>query len=431
MPAAAEGFLKSVLCSGLLDRAQLRRALRHVPKDRRNNPRALADHLIATGELSRFQAHKLLNGATLGLKLGPFQIQTPIGRGGMGSVYLALDGRNQQHVAVKVLPPKKAREAERYLARFQREMALSQKVSHPHIAQTHEVGVSQGVNYIAMEFIPGQSLYRLVSFQGPLPVARSARLFAEVAAALEHAHGLGLIHRDLKPSNIMVTPNGHAKVLDLGLALVEGEVADDIEVIGGKGYVLGSVDYMAPEQTHDATQVDARSDLYALGCCLYFALTGKPPFPGGKTRDKVNAHRQQEPDPVQGSNHDIPDKFAGLVHKLLAKKPEDRYPSAAALKEELLRWCPPEEARPVEQEGDRTYQAAVAALETAELSTEALKDALVVQAEAAPDPHAAEPILPPDFFPEREKSELLVIILGFAAFWAVIVLALLVVMMFQ
>lgn len=431
MAQAAEAFLKSVLRSGLLDRAQLQAALRHFPKDRVDNPRALADHLIGTGKLSRFQAQKLLGGATLGLKLGPFQIQTPIGKGGMGAVYLALDGRTGQHVAVKVLPPKKAREEERYLARFQREMALSQKVSHPHIAQTHEVGVSQGVNYIAMEYIPGKSLFQLVNGQGPLPVPRAAHLFAEVAAALEHAHGLGLIHRDLKPSNIMVTPNDHAKVLDLGLALVKGEVLEDIEVVGGKGYVVGSVDYMAPEQTHDATQVDARSDLYALGCCLYFALTGKPPFPGGKTRDKVNAQRQQEPDPIQWRNPAIPDKFAGLIHKLLAKKPEDRYPSAAALKEDLLPWCPPAEVRPVEREGDRTHQAAVAALTAAEPLPEVLIDTLAVQTEPVPGADAAEPILPPDLFPEREKSELLIIILGFAGFWVLIVLALLVVMMFQ
>ncbi len=227
------------------------------------------------------------------------------------------------------MPPKRARAEERYLARFQREMELSQKVSHPHIAQTHEAGVSQGVYFIAMEYIPGQSLYRLVTSQGPLTVPRAASLFAEVASALQHAHDLGLIHRDLKPSNIMVTPNDHAKILDLGLAMMEGEVGEDIEIIGGRGYVVGSVDYMAPEQTLDATNVDSRSDLYALGCVLYFALTGKPPFPAGKTMDKINAHRRQEPDPIQWRNQEIPDSFAAIVHKLMAKNPAERYPGAA------------------------------------------------------------------------------------------------------
>ena len=209
-----------------------------------------------------------------------------------------------------------------------------------------------------MEYIPGQSLYRLVTTQGPLSVPRAAHLFAEAASALQHAHGLGLIHRDLKPSNIMVTPNDHAKILDLGLAMMEGEVSEDIEVIGGRGYVVGSVDYMAPEQTLDATGVDGRSDLYALGCALYFALTGKPPFPKGKVMDKINAHRHQEPDPIQWRNQDIPDKFAAIVHKLMAKKPADRHANAEAARADLLAWCPKASSRPVEKEGDESQQAA-------------------------------------------------------------------------
>lgn len=429
MAKAAEGFLKSVLRSGLLTREELLDALSSLPKERLRRPKELARHLIQAGKLSRFQAFKLLNGATLGLRLGPYLIQTPIGKGGMGAVYLAIDHRNGQHVAVKVLPPKRAREEERHLARFQREMALSRKVAHPHIAHTHEVGVSQGVYYIAMEYIPGQSLYRTVVKEGPLTVPRAAHLFAEVAAALDHAHGVGLIHRDLKPSNIMVTPNDHAKVLDLGLALMEGEVATDAEVIGGRGYVVGSVDYMAPEQTLDATQVDGRSDLYAMGCALYFALTGKPPFPGGKTKDKIQAHRHLEPDPIQWRNRDIPDGFSQVVHKLMAKKPEDRYPNAAAARLELLTWAPQQDTRPVETEGDQVQQAAARALEAAELSPEELKGADPLPF-AAPLPFA-DPILPEDFFLEKERSEMLFLVMGIGAFWVVIVLVLLVVLLFK
>jgi serine/threonine protein kinase len=429
MAEAAEGFLKSVLRSGLLDKDELVGALRSVPKDQLRNPHELARHLVQAGKLSRFQAHKLLSGATIGLRLGPYMLQAPLGRGGMGWVYLGMDRRNGQHLAIKVLPPKRARAEDRYLARFQREMSLSRKVSHPHIAKTHEAGVSQGVYFIAMEYIPGQSLYREVSSSGPLAVPRAAHLFAEVAAALEHAHGLGLIHRDLKPSNLMVTPNDHAKVLDLGLAMMEGEDTDNVEVIGGRGYVVGSFDYMAPEQTLDATQVDARSDLYAMGCCLYFALTGKPPFPGGKTKDKVNAHRHQQPEPIQGRNRDIPARFAELVHKLMAKKPEDRYPDAAAVRADLLTWCSVDETRPVEKEGDILQEAAARALEIAPLSAETLKD---------PDPlpiaeplPMAEPVLPFDFFQEKAKSDMVGIVLGIGAFWILIVLLLVLVLVLQ
>lgn len=432
MPVAAEGFLRSVLRSGLLDREQLASALRGLRKESLNDPQEVANHLVQAGKLSPFQAHKLLRGATLGLKLGPYHILAPVGKGGMGAVYLALDTRSGTHRAVKVLPPKRARAEDRYLARFQREMELSRKVSHPHIAQTHEAGVFQGVYYLAMEYIPGRSLFRLVTSEGPLDVRRAARLFAEVAAALEHAHGLGLIHRDLKPSNIMVTPNDHAKILDFGLALMEGEVSGEVEVIGGRGYVVGSVDYMAPEQTHDATQVDPRSDLYAMGCCLYFALTGRPPFPGGKTRDKVNAHRSQEPESVQARNAWIPDGFAQLVHKLMAKKPEERFASAAAARAALLAWSA-EEVLPVESEGDQVQRAAIAAAVT-RAAADDLRDEPVL-AEIAPEQvvglEEAAPLLPAELFEEQEKSEMLGIVLGLAAFWVIVVVVLLVIMMFR
>ena len=228
----------------------------------------------------------------------------------------------------------------------------------------------------------------------------------------------------------MVTPNDHAKVLDLGLAMMEGEVSEVVEVIGGRGYVVGSVDYMAPEQTLDSTQVDNRSDLYAMGCALYFALTGKPPFPGGTTKDKIHAHRHREPDPIQWHAHDIPDKFGDLVHKLLAKKPEDRYPCAAAARVDLLLWCPTDAERPVEKEGDQTQQAAARALEVAPLSAEILTaDPLPA---SAPEPvPVAEPVLPPDFFQAPEKTEMWGIVLGVAAFWVLIVVLLLVILLFR
>jgi len=422
MAQAAEDFLKSIMRSGLMDKDQLQEALRPLPKERRKEPQELAKHLIQIGKLSRFQAYKLLTGATIGLRIGPYLIQAPIGRGGMGAVYLAVDYRTGKHMAIKVLPPKRARQEERYLARFQREMEMSQRVSHPHIAQTHEAGISQGVYYIAMEYIPGLSLFRLVSSQGPLTVRRAAHLFAEVASGLEYAHGLGLIHRDLKPSNIMVTPNDHAKVLDLGLAMMEGEVSEDIEVIGGRGYVVGSVDYMAPEQTLDSTQVDGRSDLYALGCTLYFALTGKPPFPGGKTMDKINAHRRQEPDPIQWRNSEIPDSFGDLVHKLMAKNPADRYPNAAALRAELLNWCSQEEMGPVEKEGDPIQQAAVRALEVAPLSPEVLKADPLSTTESLP---LFDPALPPELLSKKEKGGIWWLVLGSASLWMIIVVLLL------
>ena len=218
---------------------------------------------------------------------------------------------------------------------------MNLKVAHPNVVQTFDVGTAEGVNYIAMEYIAGQSLYRLVATGGPLPVGRAAKLFVQAAAGLEHAHGIGLIHRDLKPSNILVTPRDQVKVLDFGLALIEGEEIEDKTVMGGKGYVVGSMDYIAPEQTENASAVDARSDLYGLGCTLYFALTGQPPFPGGDNRTKIRRHRKDLPTPLSELNPLIPADFAAIVHPLLSKRPGDRPASASILRQQLMKWADP------------------------------------------------------------------------------------------
>ncbi|HEX4590837.1 MAG TPA: serine/threonine-protein kinase [Gemmataceae bacterium] len=339
--AKVERFLQAVEQSGLLSPGAVRKVVASAPAAARTDPQLLADHFIRLGRLSHYQARKLLDGAAAGLVLGPYQIVMPIGKGGMGTVYLARDGRSPRLLALKILPPKKARRHERLLARFRREMDLSRKVAHPNLTQTFDVGTAEGVYYIAMEYIAGRSLYRLVMTDGPLPVGRAAKLFAQAAAGLEHAHGIGLIHRDLKPSNILVTPRDQVKVLDLGLALIEGEETEHRTVVGGKGYIVGSMDYIPPEQTQDAVAVDARSDLYGLGCTMYFALTGQPPFPGGDAREKMRRHREEIPAALQELNPLIPADFAAIVHPLLAKRPEDRPASAAVLRQQLLAWADP------------------------------------------------------------------------------------------
>src|SRR5262245_47870561 len=199
---SVEDLLRLILRSGLMDRAQLQETLRGLTAEQRASVSAVIEHLVKVGKLSRFQAHKLGQGNYRGLLLGPFQVLAPIGRGGMGTVYLARDQRSAQLLALKVLPPDRAKSEERVLARFRREMEMSQRVSHPHIAWTFDVGVSHGtIHYMALEYIPGKSLQRIVAESGPLSVPRAARLGAEVASALEHIHMQGLVHRDMKPAN--------------------------------------------------------------------------------------------------------------------------------------------------------------------------------------------------------------------------------------
>jgi serine/threonine protein kinase len=229
--------------------------------------------------------------------------------------------------------------------------------------------------------------------EGPLAVPRAARLFAEVAAGLDHAHGQGLVHRDLKPSNVLVTPHDHAKVLDLGLALIQGEKDGSRDVVGGQGYVVGTMDYIAPEQTADATKVDARSDIYSLGCTLYFALSGRPPFPGGTSIEKIQRHRREEPTPLLELRPALPGGFAELVARMMAKDPARRPPSAAAVREELRGWYTDDTVLPLDRPEDPAYREAVEALQTVEPSTDysltdiAIPTVVPVQAaEEAPAP---------------------------------------------
>jgi eukaryotic-like serine/threonine-protein kinase len=374
-PEGADGptvdeFLKTVLRSGLLDRDRLQEALRGLPREARSDAHAVSEFLVKAGQLSRFQASRLLKGVAAGLILGPYQLLAPIGRGGMGTVFMARDERSNLLVALKILPPRLAREAERMRSRFLREMAVSQRVSHPHLAWTYETGLRRKVYYIAMEYIPGKNLSRLVHDEGPLRPQRAARLLAEAAEGLEHAHNLGLVHRDLKPSNIMVTPHDHAKVLDLGLALVAGEVVDDPAVVGGQGYIVGTMDYIAPEQTTDAAGVDARSDIYSLGCTLYFALTGQPPFPGGSHKDKIRRHRHEEPTPLEELRPGLPPAFAAMVRRMMAKDPDKRYPSAIAVAEDLRAWAAGEPVLPLDRPEDAEYADAVDTVRAAAPSSE-------------------------------------------------------------
>jgi len=423
-PTPADRFLRFVIRSGLIPRERLQTALATVTPDVRSDPARLAQQLIRDDLLTAYQANKLLQGAWQGLVLGPYHILAPLGKGGMGTVYLARDTRGPRLVALKVLPPKRAREEERTLARFRREMEMARKVSHPNLTQTHDAGVLQGVYYIAMEYIRGAPLSRQIQTGGTLLVPRAARLFAEAAAGIEHAHQQGLIHRDLKPSNIMVTPNGHAKVLDLGMAIVQGEVAgDDKTIIGGVGYILGTMDYIAPEQAEDSTKVDARSDLYALGCTMYFALTGRPPFPGGTSLDKILCHRESFPDAITELNPTIPSEFAQIVERLMAKRPDRRFASAAALREALLPWAAGEPERPLDvevapDEADAVHQVEA---EHAREATVWESIPVIVFAEHAkkPEPPAALSAsavveLPAPERPERHGVSVLVLLVGSA-----------------
>ena len=198
---------------------------------------------------------------------------------------------------------------------------------------------------MVMEYIPGKSLFDLVKNEGvgPFRVPDAARLFLKVVDGLEAAHRAGLVHRDIKPSNIMITPEGEAKLLDLGLA----RALDDETGLTRANTVLGTLDYASPEQLRDAAKADVRSDLYSLGCTLYFALSGSPPFEGGDMINKIYKQRMEDPPPLENRARGVPAAFAAVVRKLMSKKPEERYQNAAELRADLARWTDPARVRAI------------------------------------------------------------------------------------
>lgn len=335
-----DAFLATLRRSRLLDPADLDRLAAGLAG---RPAREFADALIRTGELTRYQADKLLRGHWQGLVLGPYQILVPLGRGGMGTVvYLARDRRMTEALgdsvmlALKVLPDRRAQADPKVLARFRREMELGRRLSHPNVVRSYAAGDLDSVHFLALEYVPGKTLRQLVVEKGPLPFGDAARVFADLADGLAHVHEKGLIHRDVKPANLMVRPDGRGVLLDLGLAYEPGELLPkDPAIAGGRGYIVGTLDFLAPEQAKDAVFLTPAADLYGLGCSLYFALTGALPFPAKTAKEKVQRHRSELAPSVAG----VPPGLAHLVRWLMAKSPAERPATAARVREMLREWA--------------------------------------------------------------------------------------------
>ncbi len=339
--AGLDQFVANLKRSRLVSVDDLQKA-RSVTPDRPESDAAvrLARTLIEQGTLTNYQAKKVLAGATRGFFLGEYRILRSLGEGGMGKVYLAVRERDGLRVAIKVLPASKALDGGQALARFRREMELSTKATHPNLAKTLDVGQDGNVHFMILEYVPGESLYQLVKHPkgGPLRVTDAARYFLKVIDGIEAAHAVGLVHRDIKPSNLMVTPEGDARVLDLGLA----RLIDDVEgSLTKHNVVIGTLDYASPEQLGDAARADRRSDLYSLGCTLYFALAGHPPFEGGDVINKIFKQKMDDPEPLERVARGVPSAFAAIVRKLMNKNPPDRYQTVAELRSDLARWADP------------------------------------------------------------------------------------------
>ncbi|AWM37836.1 serine/threonine-protein kinase [Gemmata obscuriglobus] len=283
---------------------------------------------------------------TLPSQLGEYRLLRLIGRGGMGNVYRAVHVRLGREVALKVIPPERVRDTA--LARFQREMIAHGKLDHPNVVRATDAGEANGTAFLVMDLVDGIDLDGLVRGCGPLPVADACALARQAAAGLHHLSGHGLVHRDVKPLNLMLDRGGTVKVLDLGLAartdpapvVAEASTADT--ALTSDGQILGTFDYLPPEQAAPTGTVDARADVYGLGCSLYFLLTGAAPYEGtahATPRSKVLAHTVGPVPQVRSSRPDVPAPLARVLSRMLAKNPEHRFPSADAAAEALAPFC--------------------------------------------------------------------------------------------
>jgi serine/threonine protein kinase len=271
-----------------------------------------------------------------GLVLGDYQLQDQIGRGGMGAVYRAVHLRLGREVALKVIVPLCV-SSDQVASRFYREMKAVGKLDHPHLVRATDARQVGDRLLLVMELLEGIDLGRLVARVGPLSVADACEMTRQAAEGLEHAHQHGIVHRDVKPSNLMLARGGTIKVLDLGLARLQEEVADGITP---SQLAMGTPDYMAPEQAADPRAVTPRSDVYSLGCTLYHLLAGQPPFhDSGSPFRKLLGHQQAPIPPLGPRRPDLPEGLAGLVDRLLAKDPAARPASARAVAEDLRPWC--------------------------------------------------------------------------------------------
>jgi serine/threonine protein kinase len=275
---------------------------------------AVSNLLVRTRIISEYQAEQLKEGRTK-FTLGPYIITDWIGQGGMGQVFKARHEMMGREVAIKVLPQEKS--STDAIASFTREIRTQAQLDHPRLVRAYDAGQDGKVYFLVTEYVPGTDLRRLVRLDGRLTMVQAASIVSQVALGLQHAHEQQLIHRDIKPGNILVTPDGTAKLSDLGLAgfLHEG----DRDPRAGK--IVGTADYLSPEQIRDPGSVAPCSDIYSLGCTLYYAVTAKVPFPGGRTKDKVRRHLEEMPWHPRRLNPDIAEEFVDVVADMMEKDP--------------------------------------------------------------------------------------------------------------
>jgi serine/threonine protein kinase len=324
MSLALDQFVKLLTDSGVLSAGKLEAFI--PPKAHPKDVQQLARQLVESKHLTEYQAAEVYHGRAGLLILGNYTILDRIGAGGMGQVFKARHRRMDRVVAIKMLPQATLSDPAA-LARFQREVVAAARLRHPNIVAADDADEAAGRHFLVMEYVEGQDLSALVKSGGPLGLGKATDYVVQAAKGLEFAHSEGVIHRDIKPANLLVDKKGTVKILDMGLARIEssGDAATQAELTG-TGAVMGTVDYMAPEQALSTKHATAQSDIYSLGCTLHYLLTGKATYDGDSLMARLIAHREQ-PIPRLGAN--VPRQLQAVFEKMVAKNAAERYKTMA------------------------------------------------------------------------------------------------------
>ena len=342
VPNSVEELLGLVRKSGMVEEPRLTAYLHDHPVGRGaepQDPREYADQLVRDAVITGFQKEQFLLGKWRGFTIGKYKLLERVGVGGMGQVFLCEHMLMKRRVAIKVLPPAKA-EQPAALGRFYREARAAGSLEHPNIVRTHDIDQDGNLHFIVMEYVDGSNLLDIVKKFGPMDVRRATFYARQIAVGLDFAFRNGIIHRDIKPGNVLIDRLGQAKILDMGLARFYKDTSDMLTVKYDDKIVLGTADYVAPEQVANSHSADVRADIYALGASFYFLLAGHPPFPQGTVSQKLTWHRTKDPTPIRQLRPEVPEALAAIVQKMLMKDPNQRYQSPAEVAMELERWVP-------------------------------------------------------------------------------------------
>ena len=370
---SVEQFIAGLSRSGLMTADEVQGVLVSLPPEMQPPTiNSLAAELVRRGTLTKFQVGRIALGQPSGLVLGKYIIQDKIGEGGMGEVFVAEHRRMKRPVVVKILPAT-AMESEYSIRRFQREVEAAAKLQHPNIVTAFDAGEEHGIHFLVMEYVEGEPLGSLISKEGPFTLTQALSCVLQTAQGLEYAHAQGVVHRDIKPNNLLLNTNGEVKILDMGLARIEDGTATisvkDGDSLTQKNQIVGTIEYMSPEQVDDSSQADGRSDIYSLGCTFYRLLTDEPPFHGDSIVKTLLAHRMKPVPSIRDKRPEAPAELDEIMQRMMAKLPEDRYQSATELLEDLkaciqvVQQAPPHEAIPRHDAGLGIHDSKTAIIE--------------------------------------------------------------------